>query len=127
MDQVVRTRLNPILLRGMFSAIDAVDHGKKPDEESIESAAIELDRYAPKHGARWRAQDPCIVVVREALTTIDVPWFNVPRRSVVTNECIHDFLRSLRKKCRSVRTLETKEREALRRVFFFLVERLPEV
>ena len=127
MDQVVRASLNPTSLRGMFSAIDAVGNGKKPEERSIESATVELERYAPKHGARWRAKDPCIAVVREALTTIKVPWFTVPRRTGVTNECIQNFLRSLRKKCRSVQALDKTEREALHNVLLFLVERLPGV
>jgi hypothetical protein len=126
MDQVLfMTRLNPTPLRAMFSAIDAVDQGRKPDEQAIESAAVELDRFAPKNGAHWHTQDPCVAVVREAITAVAVPWFKVPRRSEITNGCMQDFLRSLRKKCRSVRKLEPKEREALRLVLLFLVERLP--
>ena len=128
MDQMVRVRtLDPKVLRGMLSVIDTVKGGRGLDLTTVQEVSLELDRFIPKNSGHLSECDPSILdIIREAIIENPVPWFKVPRRTVLSDQNVWDFLRSVRKKSWSVRQLEARAQDGLRSIFLFLTERLPE-
>ena len=127
-----RTRRFPTLQAGDFvevlALIDAVERGKSPDPGILQTFSFKLDHLTDKGSERL--SDDCDAstqtVVRGAMMTNPAPWFTRPRKGPATDQqMLCDFIRSLRRKLRSIGKLKPKEREALRNIFAFFSEQLP--